>query len=611
MLNPLFESRFKDRLFPVDLKVENHKKIASFPNDWTNRDFDKFDTKNSIALKTGKNLLIIDVDTKDLTLISDNIKKTIEDKNTFIVETTHGYHLYYEVEGKYSNNVRVAPYVDIRADGGCVFCASSVSGLSYTIFSDDKVVPLPECFEALISTKKVTAYKYSNDGLKVATEPCREANKALFEAVDSGNIKRVIKATGMCPDRDFLAGQMYTDFNRFAFILASEPSIANDDVELILKKLVEDVLGFDWDSAKTQKALRQSLGNMIWSPKYFEPVDDEVATNMNDFISKFSLSDKELNSLGTDEVSVIENILFRGQICILVARPNAGKTLLAKTWAKSIAKDGYTLLYIYEDADAKGYRDMAITGKEHGFNVLASFANIGTTANDILKNLGKLAESSEDLSKTVIVLDTLKKFTEVLDKKANKELFNTLRKVTIKGGSVLCLAHANKYLSVEGNLIFEGTGDIMADVDSLYYMYDDGQKHADEERFATLEREKGRALSGTKELSYKFNLKTYTAEKLEKTVDTRKMLQQNLTYYSNKDKVEFVCELINDGITVQKDIIGYLQEAYPLGRDKAHMFLTSLVGHSWITEKNKNFNRTVNYALLNNITEVFEDIDEL
>ena len=129
-------------------------------------------------------------------------------------------------------------------------------------------------------------------------------------------------------------------------------------------------------------------------------------------------------------------------------------------------------------------------------------------------------------------------------------------------------------------------------------MYDDGNKHAETERYATLEKEKSRAFTAVKELSYQFNLEEYTAKKLDDPVDTRKMLAQNLVYYANKDKIEFVEELINEGITIQKDLIKHLQDTYPLSRDKAHHFLVSLIGKCWQMKKGDGFTRTMNYELL-------------
>lgn len=612
VLNP--KTWLLERIIPcrIDIKSDG-KKGLKFPMDWTNFNIpvDQLNTDrleiNAQAVRTGNGIVMVDIDTKDLSAldrdISDWVKERLAMIDTFTVETTKGYHFYFKCDENMANQVRVSNHVDIRADGGCGIIATNNSEFSYRVINDVEPIKLPPFAYKMMKAKTATSYTFDAEGLRIR-EVDREPNIALFKAVESGDINRIIKATGMSPLDFTTQGMVHAKFNIFYFILANEPSVRNEDVGAILKLLVTKVMGFDWNSSKTQEHYRNCTSTMIWAKEYIEPESDfKDITSVGSFIERFSLSDKALESMGDSEVNIIDNVFFQGQICLIIARPNAGKTLLAKTWSQIIAQKGYKLIYVYEDADMKGYKDLALTGKNYGFDVIASFAKVGTTAQDILKALHDLAESDEELSNVVIVLDTLKKFTEVLDKKANKELFNILRKLTVKSGSILILGHANKYLSNEGNLVYEGTGDILADVDSMYMMYDDGNKHAESKKYITLEREKNRSVSAVREISYSLDLKTYTAEKCDEVIDTRKMLQQNLLYYSSKDKVKFVKSLIEEGITVQKEIIASLQEHFPLGRDKAHQFLISLTGHSWIIEKEAGFGRTIHYRIINDNTE--------
>lgn len=280
---------FEERLIPVDLKLINGKKQAFFPKDWVNRSFDEWDSHNSIAVKTGDGLTVIDIDTKDFALIDSQVaafaRERLQQKDTFIVETTNGYHFYLDTRDmQLSNQVRISDFVDVRSDGGCAFVYSSVEGIEYKILSDHAPMLPTASIESLLVKKVPTgvSYTYAKDGYRVNTTGRIKANAALFSAVNSGNIKRIIKATGMSVE-DFVEGQLYVSFNRFAFILANEPSVRNEDVESILKLLVEEVLDFSWHSAETQKYLQQSLRNMIWAPEYFEPEAMRVYLMGNDY----------------------------------------------------------------------------------------------------------------------------------------------------------------------------------------------------------------------------------------------------------------------------------------------------------------------------------------
>src|SRR5690606_31180754 len=77
--------------------------------------------------------------------------------------------------------------------------------------------------------------------------------------------------------------------------------------------------------------------------------------------------------------------------------------------------------------------------------------------------------------------DTLKKIADVQNKAHIKEVMKVFRRLTARGMTVILLAHTNKYKDEEGNPIFEGTGDLRADVDELIYLIphrnDDGSMY--------------------------------------------------------------------------------------------------------------------------------------
>lgn len=56
-----------------------------------------------------------------------------------------------------------------------------------------------------------------------------------------------------------------------------------------------------------------------------------------------------------------------------------------------------------------------------------------------------------------------------MSKNSTKPFFRLLRQLISLGATIVLLGHANKYRDSEGNLIFEGVGDIQSDTDALIY----------------------------------------------------------------------------------------------------------------------------------------------
>ena len=96
---------------------------------------------------------------------------------------------------------------------------------------------------------------------------------------------------------------------------------------------------------------------------------------------------------------------------------------------------------------------------------------------DVLRNLRSMAERKDDYSGIIFIFDTLKKMTDVINKKRSKELYLLLRSLSAKGMTIILLAHTNKYNDTEGKPIYEGTGDLRSDVDEMIYFIP--EKHPD------------------------------------------------------------------------------------------------------------------------------------
>lgn len=169
---------------------------------------------------------------------------------------------------------------------------------------------------------------------------------------------------------------------------------------------------------------------------------------------------------------VLSGVALLGQWTTLYASPNTGKTLLTlwMLWEalRSDRVDGDRIFYINADDSYRGIVEKTELAEEWGFHLLAPNQN-DFRSGDIVSLMVELSESGEARG-TVIILDTLKKFTDLMQKKDATEFGIIARGYVAAGGTLICLAHTNKHRSAEGKSIYGGTSDISDDSDCVYIL---------------------------------------------------------------------------------------------------------------------------------------------
>jgi hypothetical protein len=88
---------------------------------------------------------------------------------------------------------------------------------------------------------------------------------------------------------------------------------------------------------------------------------------------------------------------------------------------------------------------------------------------DLLKLLSSLCSKGQ-ARETILILDTLKKFTDLMDKRMASDFGNSFREFIAKGGTAICLAHTNKNRNHDGKLVPAGTSDVPDDADTVYVL---------------------------------------------------------------------------------------------------------------------------------------------
>jgi len=200
-MNNIFNN-WSEHLIPVNItKNENGSKDV-MPKPWNKgQTYTKFD-KNSIALRTGQTTVnVIDVDTKDLTLLPEPLRSWVDDKLTFggtlVVESRNGYHIYFAGDvftlrstAKVGANASTIDYVDFRGEGGLIFIDSTSEVASYKVLYDDEptrdiddIKHLLPPFQEVLKTAEVDGFENLDDETDTEVLVVHAGDKKTLEQV--------------------------------------------------------------------------------------------------------------------------------------------------------------------------------------------------------------------------------------------------------------------------------------------------------------------------------------------------------------------------------------------------------------------------------------------
>lgn len=189
-------------------------------------------------------------------------------------------------------------------------------------------------------------------------------------------------------------------------------------------------------------------------------------------MERFSITGKSaaLSKVAQAQVLALGSYAVLGQATALYAAPNTGKTLIVLyDLGKSIAAgklDPSKVFYLNLDDNSAGLLAKLHFAEKHGFHMVAD-GHGGFSSKCFLPEVQSLIET-EHPKGMVIVLDTVKKVADLMDKRAMAEFTNAMRRFVLKGGTVVALAHTNKHGTANGRPIYAGTSDMVDDFDCAY-----------------------------------------------------------------------------------------------------------------------------------------------
>lgn len=190
--------------------------------------------------------------------------------------------------------------------------------------------------------------------------------------------------------------------------------------------------------------------------------------DFDEFVLRESSEDMEKKML--EDKFVLGRMAIMGQFTVFYASPNAGKTLIGlKLLTEAINTgeiDGSSVYYINADDNYRGLVQKRGLCEEYGFNMLAPGHN-GFQA-DRLVEIMRNAVVSGTSRGCIVILDTLKKFTDLMSKGASSSFGDVARSFVSTGGTLIAYAHVNKNKGGDGLSIHAGTSDISDDADCVY-----------------------------------------------------------------------------------------------------------------------------------------------
>ncbi len=204
---------------------------------------------------------------------------------------------------------------------------------------------------------------------------------------------------------------------------------------------------------------------------------------------------EKLLAKAIDTKPLIGEFLMFGQSSVVYAKPNAGKTLCIMRLVHDAVEEGRVnpddVIYVNADDSGKGLAEKVSLLESIGVHMLAPNYK-GFRASQFMDQLKQSAEDGSARGR-VIIIDTLKKFTNLMDKGRSSEFAQVCREFVMMGGTIIALGHTAKTPNADGSPRYQGTTDILEDFDAGYVAEAMSSAAGADERIIRFKREKSRA----------------------------------------------------------------------------------------------------------------------
>jgi len=482
------------------------KKVTAVPWSWTdNLDHEKIDRHwaehpdHEIGAIVDERVFVIDADGPAAVAALYSIENALDVSPNLIVKTKKGEHHYFRrATGSYarmdSHSTELHPdRVDVRTGRGhgkgrSMIVLPPSLGKAIVLNEADSVADLTVATQALIDA---VAIHNGREPPRIPVPKIAKPGTVVGNHSDSEKIRSLLRyVPSQCGYQDWVVVLMalhhtFKGSDEGLAIADQWSSTANNycgTEELEYKWRTFDgyggtpiTLGTLCKMAAANGAdIAAILGN---SGENFGPTEtivvDPSATSVPE-LARFTLTGRsaEFEAKMLKDVFVLGMIALLGQLTVLFAKTNTGKTVLILWMLIQSIRRGIInpsdVYYVNADDSHAGLTQKLKIAEEFGFHMIAP-GYLDFNPHNLLDILQRLCK--EDKARGVIlILDTLKKFTDVMDKKTATRFGSILREFGLKGGTVVMLAHVNKNAGKDGKPVYAGTTDIIDDSDCGYIL---------------------------------------------------------------------------------------------------------------------------------------------
>jgi primase-polymerase (primpol)-like protein len=313
---------------------------------------------------------------------------------------------------------------------------------------------------------------------------------------------------------------------------------------------------------------------------------------------KFDLSQFALNGMAAemetkmlDDKYVLGRLAIMGQSTVIFARPNAGKTLLTiKLLIEAISTgeiQGREVYYINADDTYKGLVTKLKLAEEYNFCMLAP-GHQGFQAKALPQILFNLIDQN-DANGKILILDTFKKFADLMSKEKSSMFGETVRQFVSHGGTVISLAHVNKHRGEDGKLIHAGTTDSVDDTDCAYLLDIIAEDEFSKVRTVRFENFKSRGdvaikadyqYNANEKVKYLDRLLSVRAVSEDEAAMASELSQRAERVHQNRAVIDIVKEGIRTGITKKTELCAHVMKNGGITRKKVINILDEHTGPS-------------------------------
>lgn len=292
---------------------------------------------------------------------------------------------------------------------------------------------------------------------------------------------------------------------------------------------------------------------------------------------------------------IVPRLIAEGHIIAIVAPPNGGKTSIMFHVACELGTQ-HTVIYVDADtppAEAKRKWELAKAG---GVRYLTPDLKVGKSMRDVVENLERMSVADNlDLTGHVWFFDTLKRMANVINKDSLKHVLGLMRKLSSRGMTVILLAHTNKYRNADGEYVYEGTGDLLADVDELIFF--EPRENPDRSLTVSTRCTKRRADIGefTWDIAADRTV-TQRSHYVDVAAEERARAQED----ADSTAIDAIRECLANGPKIQTELVKYCAD-YRLTHKRVRSVLRRYRGRHWL-EKSRDQNNALEYTAIPRLT---------